>query len=112
MAGYLYGGKAGRGLAHAGIRAAVLGVAVGGATLLCARKACDTSGGTYDGGRTLSAGLLIGVGAVSTVGLAIEDILHVGGAVRARKREVSAISVQPTYSPRSHAAGFAVNWQR
>ena len=99
--GYVYAGEVGRGMAHAGIRAAVLAGTVG---------AIGVSGwSTHEIG---PAALLVTAGGVASIVLAVRDIIQVGDRVRARNQRLGAISVRPTYFPKSRTAGLLVTWRR
>ena len=109
--GYRYAGDVGRGMAHAGIRAAVLGTTVGGAVLICSSvDECDFFG-PNSGAFTAAAMLALG-GIVATTVLAVVDIVRVDDWVRARNPRLGAVSLRPAYFPASRAAGLLVTWRR
>lgn len=106
--GWVYAGEAGRGMAHAGIRAAVLGAAVGGAVVIC--SAGDCSLGIFGpSGAELAPAVMLGLaGVVVTTLLAVRDIVRVEERVRARNKRLAAVSVQPAFFPESRTAGLLV----
>jgi hypothetical protein len=108
--GYVYAGEAGRGMAHAGIRAVVLGATVGGAVLICSAGECNVLG--PDSGALAAAGILVLGGVVATAVLAVVDIVRVGDRVRARNQRLGAVTLRPAYFPASRAAGLLVTWRR
>ena len=99
--GYVYAGEPGRGMAQAGIRAAVLAGTVGAMGI--------------SGWSTQEIGLpamLVTAGGVATTVLAVRDIIQVGDRVRAGNQRLAAFSVRPTYFPESRSAGLLVTWRR
>ena len=111
--GYVYAGEARRGMAQAGIRAAVL---VGTAAVvvgICAVGDCNfaASGNDETGGALLLAAAVVVAGGVYTIVLAVRDINQVDDRVRARNQRLGAVSVQPTYFPESRTAGLLVTWR-
>ena len=107
--GYVYAGDPGRGMAHAGIRAAVIGGTALAAVVICSGRDCDILG---DPGPELAlAGAVVAVGGVYTAWLVVRDIYQVGDLVRAQNQELAAFSVQPTYFPESRTAGLLVTWR-
>ena len=111
--GYVYAGEARRGMAQAGIRAAVL---VGTAAVvvgICAVGDCSTgiSGNDETGGALPLAAAVVVAGGVYTIVLAVRDINQVDDRVRARNQRLGAVSVQPTYFPESRPAGLLVTWR-
>ena len=107
--GYVYAGEAGRGMSHAGIRAAVVGGTAGVAVGICALGNCDVLGSP--GPELVLAALLAAGGGVYTALLIVRDIDRVGDRVRARNQRLRAVSVQPTYFPESRRAGLVFTWR-
>ena len=98
-------------MAHAGIRAAVVGGTALAAVVICSGRDCDILG---DPGPELAlAGAVVAVGGVYTAWLVVRDIYQVGDLVRVRaqNQELAAFSVQPTYFPESCTAGLLVTWR-
>ena len=107
--GYVYAGDLGRGMAHAGIRAAVIGGTALAAVVICSGRDCDI---LVDPGPELAlAGAVVAAGAVYTAWLVVRDIYQVGDLVLAQDQELAAFSVQPTYFPESRTAGLLVTWR-
>ncbi len=111
--GCVYAGDAGRGMAHAGIRAAVLGAAFGGAAAICSVGDCSLGiFGEETGGALAPAVMLVLGGVVATAVLAVRDVNRVGDRVRARNQRLAAVSVRPAYFPQSRTVGLLVTWRR
>ena len=110
--GYVYAGEARRGMAQAGIRAAVLGGTAAVVVGICAVGDCNFafSGGQSGGALPLAAAVVV-AGGVYTIVLAVRDINQVDDRVRARNQRLGAVSVQPTYFPESRTAGLLVTWR-
>ena len=108
--GYVYAGEAGRGMAHSGVRAAVVGGTAGAAVVICSGRDCDLFAGS-PGPELALAGLVVAAGAVLTTMLVVRDIKQVGDRVRARNQRLGAVSVQPTYFPESRTVGLLVTWR-
>ena len=108
--GYVYAGEARRGMAHAGIRAAVLGGTAGAIFVICSRRDCDFIFGSPGPELALAAAVVV-AGGVYTIVLAVRDINQVDDRVRARNQRLGAVSVQPTYFPESRTAGLLVTWR-
>ena len=111
--GYVYAGEARRGMAQAGIRAAVLGGTAAVVVGICAVGDCNIAifGGPSGGALPLAAAVAV-AGGVYTIVLAVRDINQVDDRVRARNQRLGAVSVQPTYFPESRTAGLLVTWRR
>jgi hypothetical protein len=111
--GYVYAGDIGHGMIHAGIRAAVLGAAVGGAYLICSVGDCSLGLFGSSSGGALAPAVILGIaGIVTTTVLIVRDINHVGDRVRVRNLRRSAISVRPVYVPESRSLGVTITWIR
>ena len=110
--GYVYAGEARRGMAQAGIRAAVLGGTAAVVVGICAVGDCNIAifGGPSGGALPLAAAAVV-AGGVYTIVLAVRDINQVDDRVRARNQRLGAVSVQPTYFPESCTAGLLVTWR-
>ena len=111
--GYVYAGEARRGMAQAGIRAAVLGGTAAVVVGICAVGDCNfaASGNDETGGALPLAAAVVVAGGVYTIVLAVRDINQVDDRVRARNQRLGAVSVQPTYFPESRTAGLLVTWR-
>ncbi len=104
--GYAYAGETRRGMAHAGIRAAVLGGTAGAIFVICSGRDCDFIFGSP--GPELALAVATGVaGALVTVWLVVRDINQVGDRVRARNmvRGRSAAFLAPTAREEHSFAG-------
>ena len=108
--GYVYAGEARRGMAQAGIRAAVLVGTVAVVVGICAVGDCNLYGGSSGGALPLAVAVVV-AGGVYTIVLAVRDINQVDDRVRARNQRLGAVSVQPTYFPESRTAGLLVTWR-
>ncbi len=107
--GYVYSGETGRGLTHAGIRAAVIGVTAGTAFVICAGRDCDVFGSA---GPEFALAVLVALaGGTFTAYLVVRDMIEVGDRVQARNQRLGAVSVQPMYFPESRTAGLLVTWR-
>ncbi len=91
--GYVYAGEAGRGMVHAGIRAAILGAAVGGAVAICSAGNCDIGIFGESGGELVPAAMFLLGGVVATTVLAVRDITRAGDRVRARNQPLNRLRV-------------------
>ena len=92
--GYVYAGEAGRGMAHAGIRAAILGAAVGGAVAICSAGNCNIGiFGGGSGGELVPAAIFLLGGVVATTVLAVRDINRAGDRLRARNQPLDRVRV-------------------
>ena len=107
--GYAYAGERGRGMRHAGIRAAVVGGTALTAVVICSGRDCDVL--NSPGPELTLAGAVVAAGAVYTILLIVRDIKEVGDRVRARNQRLGAVSVQPTYFPESRTAGLLFTWR-
>ena len=107
--GYVYAGEGGLGMAHAGIRAAVVGGTAAIAVGICAAGDCDVLGSP--GPELALAAAVVAVGGVYTIVLVVRDIIQVGDRVRARNQGLGTVSVQPTYFPESRRAGLLFTWR-
>ena len=108
--GYVYAGESRRGMAHAGIRAAVVGGTAAVVVSICALGDCDVLGSP--GPELALAALWATAGGVYTAMLIVRDINQVGDRVRARNQRLGAVSLRPTYFPESRTAGLVVTWRR
>jgi hypothetical protein len=91
--GYVYAGEAGRGMAHAGIRAAILGAAVGGAVAICSAGNCNIGIFGESGGELVPAAFFLLGGVVATTVLAVRDINRAGDRLRARNQPLNRLRV-------------------
>jgi hypothetical protein len=107
--GYAYAGERGRGMRHAGIRAAVVGGTALTAVVICSGRDCDVL--NSPGPELTLAGAVVAAGAVYTILLIVRDINEVGDRVRARNQRLGAVSVQPTCFPESRTAGLLFTWR-
>lgn len=108
--GYMYAGEAERGMAQAGIRALVLGGAVGGAVLICSVGDCSFGlFGSESGSALGPAVMLATAGVVTTAVLTVVDIKRVGDVVE--ERAASQVSARPAYFPESRSVGVLVTWR-
>jgi len=107
--GYVYAGEAGRGMAQAGLRAAVMGATAGVMIAICSRGGCDPLQSL--GAEAALAVVVAVAGGVYTGMLIMRDIDGIGDRVRARNQRLGAISVLPTYFPESRAAGLVLTWR-
>jgi 4-amino-4-deoxy-L-arabinose transferase-like glycosyltransferase len=107
--GYVYAGEARRGIVHAGIRAAVIGVTAGAAFLICSERNCDLLAGA--GPELGLAMAVVAAGGAITAFLIGRDIIRVGDQVRARSQRLGAVSVQPAYFPESRSGGLVFSWR-
>ena len=103
VVGYVYAGEAWRGMAHAGVRAAVLGVTFGSALII--RDPNDDRKN-----RGLLVTLVLG-GALATTVLTVLDINRVDDRVRARNQGVAA-SLRSAYFAESRTDVLVVTWRR
>lgn len=106
--GYVYADDTKRGLAGAAKRAAVMGGTIAAVAGICS-LGCDIFGSNDDG-----TGLAVGVaalGALTILLLTGNDIIQAGERLRARNDGLAAVSVQPTYFPKSRTAGLQFTWR-
>jgi hypothetical protein len=107
VVGYIYGGEALRGIGHAGIRVAALGVSYGVLALFGGISAEGESGG---GGAGVSLAAVLG-GTGFVVVYSLVDIVNVGAVVREQNESSRkiGISMYPTYSFRNRSAGISLH---
>ena len=110
--GYVYAGQTGRGLSHAGLRALVLGGAVGGTLGICSVGDCSLGIFGPSGAALAPAMVLLIGGSLATTWLALHDISRVADHLRARNEGFAALTVQPTYFRESRSPGLLVTWRR
>lgn len=108
LPGYLYAGELRSGLTQAGIRAAILGAGFGGMVAICTPGRCDM---WDDDGRWSAAVAVLVIGYFGSTALSVYDVHRVGRVTEAQNQRLASLSVQPTFSPQTGAAGFVVSWR-